>query len=185
MMSISTHRIDKPKRRRDISSTVRKRELASTIEEFGIKTSSPCGQCQTVYSECKVDLRSGKCAECIKYSRNCDLIVTRNEWEKMKNERRKLKQQINDSEATLQQLLLRRSDLLQQWVDLEEKASEAIFQEMKNIEELERLEHTRQAAAPTAELEIPAEDSDYQQILQMGPQAWDFIDGSLGSFLDR
>jgi DNA-directed RNA polymerase beta' subunit len=102
----------------------------------------------------------------------------------MKNERRKLKQQIEDSEATLQQLLLRRSDLLQQWIDIEEKASEAIFQEMKNIEELERLERTRQAAAPIAELEIPAEDSGCQDILQMGSRAGDFVDGSLGNFLD-
>ena len=153
-MPNSLNNITKVTRRRDISSTTRKRELASTIETFGVKSRNPCTQCQTANTECKVDLRSGKCAGCVKYGRKCDHIVTQTEWEKMRLERQKLRQEMELCETMLQELHTRRSCLYQQWVNLEEKASEAISREMRNIDEVDRQEQAQWNEDPMGNLQV-------------------------------
>ena len=180
-MSNSLNNITKVTRRRDISSTIRKKELASTIEIFGIKTRNPCSQCQTANSECKVDLRSGKCAGCVNYGRKCDLIITHTEWEKMRMERQKLQREMEVCEAMLQDLHARRSCLYQQWVDLEEKASEAISREMKNIDELERQEQAHWIEGPVANLNVLQGEPYSQNELNMFSGEWNFEDGLLDS----
>lgn len=54
----------------------------------------PCVFCSKNKKVCKVHIRSGKCGECVRRGRRCDLQVTKSEWDRLKEERERLLQSL-------------------------------------------------------------------------------------------
>ncbi|KYG39922.1 hypothetical protein M433DRAFT_9598 [Acidomyces richmondensis BFW] len=62
--------------------------------------------------DCKVDLRSSRCAECIRRARKCDLVVTRTEFDKLRSIRLRLKEQLERAEDEEEKLVEEQEALL-------------------------------------------------------------------------
>ena len=61
------------------NSASRRAVLADFLREEGASMPTPCGRCKRKNVPCRVNLSSGKCAECYAANMNCDLVVTRRE----------------------------------------------------------------------------------------------------------
>ena len=72
------------------SSTSRRKDLPNFIDDHGTISMKSCSFCKSHKSVCRVHVRSGKCAECVRRGRKCDLQVTRSEWDRLRRKREKL-----------------------------------------------------------------------------------------------
>lgn len=164
----------------------RRHRLAKIIRENGVEMPTPCKRCTNAHtrSKCIVDLKSGRCAPCVAKGRTCDLVVTRAEFDKLRNTKEKLRRQIESSRkerASLWSKILeveaRNLRLEKQLEKAENQEEDAIEREMASIEELEQAE--AQASVSMLSDTVPGPD-----VLQMSPSDWALIDGVSWDVLD-
>lgn len=160
------------------NSTERRKRLADYIEERGTIMVKPCATCAKHNRVCRVHVRSGKCSECLRRNQRCDIRVSQSEWDRLKQERKQLRNAIKDAyaaqeearkEADLarerQQTAFAREMRLRQQLDLlDKKEDEAVSAEYAGIE---------QEAAEAEALEFPADISGFS----LSPSTWNAIDG--------
>lgn len=69
--------------------------LVSDSLAFSSSMPTPCARCKPSATLCKVDLRSGKCCECIRRGYRCDLFLTQKEWSRLKQEKARFEEELN------------------------------------------------------------------------------------------
>ena len=72
---------------------------------------TPCGRCKHSSSLCKVDLRSGRCSECIRCERRCDLSITRQEWLCLKKEKANLEKDVEERKEAVTAIMVEKLQL--------------------------------------------------------------------------
>lgn len=154
------------------SSTVRRRRLIELIENFGDEMVKPCSTCARHGRRCKVHIRSGKCSECLRRNQRCDIRVTKSEFDRLVEEKKKLRCQIKEAfeaqEKAREELRIahaREMRLRQQMDLLDHRAAEAISVEERGIEEQEAEERGEI-------LESVAEHG-----FSLSPMTWGALDG--------
>ncbi|KXL48794.1 MAG: hypothetical protein FE78DRAFT_86809, partial [Acidomyces sp. 'richmondensis'] len=83
--------------------------------------------------DCKVDLRSSRCTECVRRVRKYDLVVTRTEFNKLRSIRLRLKEQLERAEDEEEKLVEEQEALLT-------RICAAFDKELASIEEAEEQE---------------------------------------------
>lgn len=181
----------KPKK----SSTIRRRELFEYIESNGstLDMVRKCSQCRESGRVCKVHIRSGKCAACVRRNiSECDVRVTENEFSRLRREREKLRramedarsaamsaqQRVAEAQAEASQSLSKEMRLRKQLDALEEREGEAIAVEERNIELQER-EERAQEFVPDFPPDHPGPD------LALNPFTWTAMEGTSDDFWDE
>ena len=69
------------------SAALRRKRLADFIDSNGKEMVRPCGACVANKRVCRVHVRSGRCAECVRRGVKCNIRVTESEWDRLKKER--------------------------------------------------------------------------------------------------
>ncbi|KYG40358.1 hypothetical protein M433DRAFT_160538, partial [Acidomyces richmondensis BFW] len=106
--------------------------------------------------DCKVDLRSGRCAECVRRIRKYDLVVTRTEFNKLRSIRLRLKEQLERAEDEEEKLQARIRRLRKQLRFSERQEGAAFDKELASIEEAEEQERLLLASSSEpVEVELP------------------------------
>lgn len=159
------------------SSTTRRHRLAEFIEEAGTIMVRPCKTCERHGRVCKVHVRSGKCGQCLRRGQRCNLQITRSEWERLRERRRQLRDQLaaaSSSTRRAREALDRANETemrVRQELDLlEQEEAEAISVEEAGIEQQEADEISESAL-----LAFPVETSSSGP--HLGPETWNAIDG--------
>jgi len=62
-----------PKSTKDLTSKERKEILSNNIAADGFIMPTRCYHCEQAGAVCKVDLRSGRCAECARHGQACNM----------------------------------------------------------------------------------------------------------------
>lgn len=139
---------------------------------------TPCGRCKHLGSECKVDLRSGRCCECIRCGRKCDLSITYEEWLRLKNKKADLKKYLEDKEAARIAAMARKIQLRKRLAISTGKEAKSAEQELACITENEDKEHI----SVEAHTFLPPSLSASKDGLQMSPQHWALTERLPGHF---
>jgi hypothetical protein len=79
------------------TSTERRKRLADYIESEGTIMVKSCATCSKHGRVCRVYVRSGKCSECLRRNQRCDIRVSQSEWDRLKQERKRLRDAIKDA----------------------------------------------------------------------------------------
>lgn len=82
----------------DLTSKERKQRLQRNILSDCFTMPSRCYHCVVSDSECKVDLRTGRCSECAKLGQSCNQQITRIEYEKIRKAREKVARDLEQAE---------------------------------------------------------------------------------------
>merc|ERR1712224_756283 len=77
----------------------RRISLAYSIEQHGTIMVKPCNYCSSHKKVCKVHIRSGRCGECVRRGRRCNLQVTRSEWTRLRAQRDRLTKELESAHA--------------------------------------------------------------------------------------
>jgi len=129
---------------------------------------TPCARCRRSGSRCIMSVESGKCFECIRKARSCDLITTPADWQKVDAAEKKIKDHLASLEKEADKLAVEADELAARLAELNKKRRElleekdkigprraAMFaRELESIEELQALERAAEEGAP------PSPDSD-------------------------
>ena len=97
----------------------------------------PCTECIASGITCLASRVSPKCAECVRRAVSCDLVVSDEDWEKLDNERARIRGELEKCRARIAQDLLEVSRLEELQEKIKKKAGEMVAREIHNIEELE------------------------------------------------
>jgi hypothetical protein len=155
---------------------------------------TPCSHCRTKNLVCRVDLKSGRCCECVRRAQKCSLRVTKQEFdrlakmrkqaeeelEKAGGEEEKMASKLQDQQEKLrvQQAKIRR--MRKQLRKTERDESEAFDREMASIEEAEQIERELAAQAPVVATDIvsDAPPFEFDDRLSYTTRQWeDFVEG--------
>jgi len=110
---------------------------AVLIESEGREMPSPCSACRNARipegksrPRCIVDVRFGCCSECVRkgYS-SCDISVTWTEWERLREQRRRLKRKLEEAEEKVTEAMTHVHRLRKQLRVAEEREEKAITKE--------------------------------------------------------
>jgi hypothetical protein len=83
---------------RSESSTIGRKRLAAFIENFGDIMPSACASCREAKHVCRVYVRSGRCRRCNERNlSNCNIRVTEGEFQRLKREKERLAQRIQEA----------------------------------------------------------------------------------------
>jgi Na+-translocating ferredoxin:NAD+ oxidoreductase RnfC subunit len=133
---------------------------------------------------CRVHLKSGSCGACLTKNITCDVKVSEAEWLRMRNERKRLREQIKDTvhaqEQTRKELDLMRERQLAEFARemrlrrqldlLEEQEDEAVAAEYNAV--------GRIGVQEEEFLQTPAETPSVASSgIQLGPSTWNAMDG--------
>jgi len=153
---------------------------------------SPCSRCSSRSLSCLIDLSSGRCSECIRSGRKCDLVVSETDWANLRKLKKSVQEQLDEVELRASQLHLelaaiaaqmstlssRRLRLRKEAGLLSEKEKEMFARELASIEEVERLEAAaaESSKASVSDPSLPAEflvdglptDFDFSCLLSFG-----------------
>jgi len=152
----------------------RRISLAYSIEQHGTIMVKPCNYCSSHKKVCKVHIRSGRCGECVRRGRRCNLQVTRSEWTRLRAQRDRLTKELESAHAAQRAAQV-----------TEERAREdrnkAFAKEMRVRREMDLLEG-READAIAAE-EHSIEEEEFSEFLELGhssdfnlsPSTWDLM----------
>ena len=122
----------------------RRERQAQLVESEGREMPSPCSACRNAKvlegkerPRCVVDVRFGCCSQCVRkgYSK-CDVTVTWTEWECLRNQRRKLKRQLDDAEEKVTEAMSCVHRLRKQLRVAEEHEEKAISKEFATLQRL-------------------------------------------------
>jgi len=117
---------------------------AVLIESEGREMPSPCSACRNARvpegksrPRCIVDVRFGCCSECVRkgYS-SCDISVTWTEWERLREQRRRLKRKLEEAEEKVTEAMTHVHRLRKQLRVAEEREEKAITKEFTALQEL-------------------------------------------------
>ena len=143
-----------------VSSTDRSHRLARHIDLYGSEMPTACSACAESKSVCRVDVRSGRCLECVRGGRaGCDVKVSWSELDRLRDARLRLRDRtraaIREQQEALERhqqeqrtLAARVSRLQQQLFLAEEKEETAMSVELRAIEEQEALEAVSDSLGP-------------------------------------
>ena len=158
-----------------LSSTEQRHRLFKHIDLYGSKMPTACDNCEASGSVCRVDVRSGRCGECVrKNERKCNVAVTWSEFEKLRDVRLKLREKMKlalreherlrdeqrrarEAEMASEAKLLR---LQRQLFVAEEKEEAAVSTELRSLEESENPIEDSLTVTPSADdscLALPAD----------------------------
>jgi len=159
---------------------------------------TPCAYCKSHHLDCKVDLRSGRCAECVRRARKCDLVVTRAEFDKLRSIRLRLKEQLERAEDEEEKLVEEQEALLvrirtqqarirrlRKQLRFSERQEGAAFdKELASIEEAEEQERSLIASyAEPVSVDLPSVSLfPFDDRLMMSPSQWADLGGDDWSF---
>ena len=115
---------------------------------------APCTGCRNARPKkgelkprCIVGPRSGRCSECIRKGRKCDVTLSRPEWKRLRDSREDFKKKLERAEEKeaelLQQLLTHKARTIRLRKQLrlaKSRTDNAIAQELDNLEIVEELE---------------------------------------------
>jgi hypothetical protein len=178
-----------PKSTPDLSSKQRKEQLSHDIAAVGFIMPTRCFHCEKAGTECKVDIRSGRCSECARHGQSCNQQVTRIEYEKIRKIREKISKELEEAEEEedklTRKLLEHRSRVrrLRKQLRLKEvKELQAQEREAEAIAEAEVLERELLPPDPVPEpipLDLPSfVPSLFDDRLLMDPRSWSALDGA-------
>jgi len=108
------------------ASSLRRKRLADRVERAFNEMPSPCSRCSSRGLKCLVDLSSGRCSECIRSGRKCDLVVTDSDWDSLHRAQRVVKEQLDVVETQHTELLARHTALLAQLANLAAQSSSLV-----------------------------------------------------------
>ena len=175
------------------SSTTRRHELFNFIDSNGsvLDMVRKCSQCRQSGRVCKVHIRSGKCASCVRRNiSECDVRVTENEFSRLRRERERLRkamesarteavmaqQRVVEAQAEANRSLSKEMRLRKQLDALETKEGEAISVEERNIELQEQQENGLETLLPNFPPKDPGPD------LALNPLTWNALEGTTDDF---
>jgi len=142
-----------------------------------------CTSCRENNRVCRVHIRSGRCGECNRHQSRCDIRVTAEELERLKQARSRLLRKLEDARAATSTAIAREQRLMKQLALVDQRAGEAIAVEERDIEELEAREAQEAAAAqvaPGTSLSLPVPPGS----LALSPFTWSAMDGLDDGFWD-
>jgi hypothetical protein len=164
--------------------------LSKETKESGIEM-APCTKCRNARvkpgqtrPKCIVGPKSGRCSECIRKGRtDCDVTVSRPEWEAIRDSRNALRLQLEESEEKeielMHQLAVHRSRTLRlrkQLRQAENRTDTAVAAELDALDEVEGLEAMMESSGSPLGVEV-AEQPSFHGILDMPVSQWEAIDG--------
>jgi hypothetical protein len=98
---------------------------------------TPCGHCKHSSSLCKVDLRSGRCSECIRCERQCDLSFTRQEWLCLKEEKANLEKEAEKRKEAVMAIMVKKIQLRKKLAISTGEKAEAVNRKLASLAECE------------------------------------------------
>lgn len=129
---------------------------------------TPCARCKKYGSVCKVDLRCGRCCECIRCGRVCDLAITRKEWLRLKEQKRILEDDLKQREAAKMAAMARKIQVRKELASTTGRKAEAAERELACITKDEDNDQS-----PVEEnISLPPSPCISTDGLQMSPQEW-------------
>lgn len=134
---------------------------------------TPCRHCEESGISCKVDLRSGRCYECIRLRSRCDLSLTHGEWSCLKKEKARLEKEVEKNEEAKMEAMTKKTRLRKELAYLAGQKLEAAERELAAITRKD----DKGYAAGAAEVSFPALSPPSPTDLQMSPQEWGLKDG--------
>lgn len=150
---------------------------ADLIESEGREMPSPCSACRNARvpegksrPRCVVDVRFGCCSECVRkgYS-SCDVTVTWTEWERLRNQRRRLKRKLEEAEEKVTEAMTHVHRLRKQLRVAEEREEKAITKEFTALQELP----SEVSEGPSDFLLEPeGEPSEIAEVFQLPLESW-------------
>ena len=150
---------------------------ADLIESEGREMPSPCSACRNARvpegksrPRCVVDVRFGCCSECVRkgYS-SCDVTVTWTEWERLRNQRRRLKRKLEEAEEKVTEAMTHVHHLRKQLRVAEEREEKAIAKEFTALQELP----SEVSEVPSDFLLEPEGDpSEIAEVFQLPLESW-------------
>jgi len=155
----------------------RRTRQAVLIESEGREMPSPCSACRNARvpegkgrPRCIVDVRFGCCSECVRkgYS-SCDITVTWTEWERLREQRRRLKRKLEEAEEKVTEAMTHVHRLRKQLRVAEDREEKAITKEFTALQEL-----------PSEVSEVPSnfllepegEPSEIAEVFQLPLESW-------------
>ena len=166
------------------NSTGRRLRLADEIESLGRKSMRRCSNCKRHNRVCRVHLKSGSCGCCLQRNQRCDVQVSEAEWLRMRNERKRLREQIKDT-VHAQEQTRKELDLMRER-QLAEFAREQRLR--RQLDLLEEQEDEAVAAEYNAVGQVDVQEQEFLQTpietpttassgVQLGPPTWNAMDG--------
>jgi len=150
---------------------------AVLIESEGREMPSPCSACRNARvpegksrPRCIVDVRFGCCSECVRkgYS-SCDVSVTWTEWERLREQRRRLKRKLEEAEEKVTEAMAHVHRLRKQLRVAEEREEKAITKEFTALQELP----SEVSENPSDFLLEPeGEPSEVAEVFQLPLESW-------------
>lgn len=163
------------------SSHKRRKRLAEETEASGLEM-APCSNCRKSKGpgqrKCIVGPRSGKCSECIrKGCKDCDVKVSRPEWEKLRDVRDQLRLDIEKIEEEEIKLKMRKVRLRKQLRLAERRTDDAVAEELDDLEEAEAAETQFLSLETESGVEASESVFPFSDVLEMPPVDWALISG--------
>lgn len=182
------------------NSTEGRKRLARFVDCFGDIMVKKCSTCEKHKRVCKVNLRSGRCNQCLHRNQRCDVKVTQSEFEYLKREKERLRSDIqkareaqdnaHQEEERLRVLqekaredsrvaFAKEMRLRQQMDFLDRRADEAIAVEEANVLEAEGLEQQEllmsvDFGAPMGGLALNLSPHTWSAIEDLPENFWEF-----------
>ena len=149
------------------TSTDRRKDLASFIEIHGDIMPRKCNHCQKDNLVCKVHIKSGRCGNCNDRGHNdCNVRVTEAEWRKLKVERSKLLDAIEQAREATSIALAKERRLMKQLELLDKRSDDAVALQEAQAQEAEVEEFLAGLGSESLSGE-----------LALQPETWSAMDG--------
>ena len=167
------------------TSTERRIRLAEYIESEGTTMVTPCATCSRHGRVSRVHVRSGKCNECLRRNQRCDIRVSQSEWNRLEQERKRLRDAIKDA-FHVQEQARKEADLAR------ERQQTAFAREMRLRQQLDLLDKKEEEAVAAEYAGIEQEEVDAAALefavntpgLTLGPETWNAIEGGFDLSLE-
>lgn len=115
-----------------------------------------------------MDLRSGRCCECIRHERICDLSITREEWVRLKKKKEKLDKALEETEEAKLATMTRKIQLRKELAAAAGKKAGAIERELARTMAEEDKEH----GLVETDISLPRASFVLVHGPQMSPREW-------------
>ena len=131
--------------------------------------SSACGRRAIAGTFCEVDLRSGSCCECIRRGRKCNITITLEEWNLLRDKKAKLDHTLEEREDTRVKLVTSRLRLRKMLANLWGERAKAVE---KELEAITKDEENLDCTITPASISFKTLSSASAHDLRMSPLAW-------------
>ena len=147
---------------------------------------TPCKQCKRLGRQCRIDLRSGRCVDCVQLKQKCDLVVTQAEFQQLRRIRKNLEEKLVAAESEEDELIARLNEqrakvkrLRREARFAKDRLHDSLEKEMASIEEAEQLERELVASsgAPIPVDFVAPDPVVVTDILAMSTEDWSEMGG--------